>query len=175
VLGGAVLLLAGALLLSSWGILPFLPATLRATPAEVPSLNVPPTASAPPSPSADLSVATPGGATRGSTLPPGSPQVKIADVYNAGREEHVTISNVGESDADLSGWSISGSRGKQRYTYPRGYILPAGQSMNLYSGEGGTSHPPSDVYWTAEIVWNNDGETVYLWDAAGNLADEYTY
>lgn len=107
--------------------------------------------------------------------PPPAGNVVIAGVYNSGKVEHVTITNQGGGDADMSGWSVTGSSGDERYTFPGGYILPAGQSMRLHSGQGGVDSPPYDIYWTDKNVWANDGETVYLWDAQGNKVHELTY
>lgn len=109
--------------------------------------------------------------------PPSPPpaQVIIAGVYNDGKVERVTIQNVGGGDADLSGWAVTGSRGDDRYTFPGGYILPAGQAVRLHSGEGGVDNPPYDIYWTTRNVWANDGETVFLWDANGNLVHQLAY
>ncbi len=107
--------------------------------------------------------------------PPAPASVVIASVFNDGKVERVTITNQGGSDANLSGWSVTGSKGEERYTFPDGYILPAGQSVRLHSGENGTNAPPYDIYWTTKTVWANDGETVFLWDANGNKVHELTY
>ncbi len=39
----------------------------------------------------------------------------------------------------------------------------------------GADAPPGDIYWTTKNVWNNDGETVYLWDGEGKVVSEYRY
>jgi hypothetical protein len=87
----------------------------------------------------------------------------------------VEIVNQGGSPQDMSGWSVSDSKGEERYTFPAGYVLPAGATVRLHSGQGGVDAPPADIYWTTKNVWNNDGEVVYLWDAQGNEVDAYGY
>ena len=103
------------------------------------------------------------------------PNVVISFVHNDGYEEHVSITNEGDAPADMSGWTVSGSKGDETYHFPGGYILSAGATMHLYSGENGTDAPPLDIWWTTKTVWNNSGETVYLKDAGGNLIDQYLW
>ncbi len=46
--------------------------------------------------------------------------------------------------------------------------------MRLRSGAG--TDTASDLYWgRGQAVWNNGGDTVYLYDAAWGLVDEHTY
>lgn len=113
------------------------------------------------------------------TLQPGDGKIVIITVYNKGKSEYVEIANQGDEAVDMSGWHLYGSRDDQSladdYFFPSGFVLQAGQSVRLHSGEGGTDSPPTDIYWTEKPVWNNGGETVYLRDAAGNLVAEYSY
>jgi competence protein ComEC len=96
-------------------------------------------------------------------------------VYNSGKAEHVQITNLGAVAQDMSGWSVSGSKGDERYTFPTGCSLGPGASMRLHSGTDGIDAPPDDIYWTIKTVWNNTGETVYLWDAQGTQVDSSSY
>lgn len=105
--------------------------------------------------------------------------VKIINVYNSGSEEYIEITNQGTAAADLSGWHVFGSKDRDDhsddYFFPAGFVLAPGISVILYSGEGGTDSPPGHIYWTRKNVWNNDGETVYLYDAGGIEIDLYNY
>ncbi len=103
------------------------------------------------------------------------PKVIIANVYNDGYIERVTIRNDGDAPADLSGWTVSGSKGDETFHFPGGYILPAGVAMRLHSGDDGIEDPPYDIWWTTKTVWNNSGETASLKDAGGNLIDSFTW
>ena len=87
----------------------------------------------------------------------------------------MVIRNEGDVPADLGGWSVSGSKGDERYTFPGGYSLPSGGEVDLHSGSGGVDAWPTDIYWTTNTVWNNKGETVYLRDAGGTVVQEYSY
>jgi hypothetical protein len=107
------------------------------------------------------------------TAAPGS--VAIVQVFNSGYKEYVEISNKGEADRDLSGWTVSGSKGEEGYVFPAGYVLGVGSTMRVHSGKDGVNDPPSDIYWTDKNLWNNSGETVYLNDATGRVVSKYTY
>ena len=113
------------------------------------------------------------------TLQPGDGKIVIITVYNKGKSEYVEIANQGDEAVDMSGWHLYGSRDDQSladdYFFPSGFVLQAGQSVRLHSGEGGTDSPPTDIYWTEKTVWNNTGEIVYLRDATDNLVAEYAY
>ena len=85
------------------------------------------------------------------------------------------IVNQGGAPQDITGWVVSGSKGDETYRFPDGYVLGAGATVRLYSGKNGVDSPPTDIYWTDKTVWNNDGETVYLRDAQGDLVDDYKY
>jgi hypothetical protein len=101
--------------------------------------------------------------------------VRIVKCYNSGRKEYVEIVNQGRSSQDMGGWSISGSKGDERYTFPAGYVLPGRATVRLHSGQEGVDAPPNDIYWTTKTVWNNKGEMVYLWDAQGKEIGAYGY
>jgi hypothetical protein len=106
---------------------------------------------------------------------PALPDVRITTVYNLSRKEYVQITNQGAAPQDMGGWSVSGSRGDERYTFSGGYVLAAGATVRLHSGRDGVDAYPTDIYWTTKNVWNNEGETVYLWDAQGNQVATYSY
>jgi hypothetical protein len=101
--------------------------------------------------------------------------VQITAVFNQSRKEYVQITNQGTGAQDMGGWSVSGSKGDDRYTFPGGYVLAPGSVVRLHSGTDGVDAWPTDIYWTTKNVWNNDGETVYLWDAQGGQVDSYSY
>jgi endonuclease YncB( thermonuclease family) len=123
-----------------------------------------------------LWAATPAVEPSATVAPPaGESGVSIVTVFNSGKQEYVEIANTGTASRDLGGWSVSGSSGDERYTFPAGYVLAAGVRVRLFSGAGGVNAPPGDIYWTHSSVWNNAGETATLWDAQGRLVSEYTY
>ncbi len=158
-----------------------LPPTHTPTPAPPTDTPVPPTSTPvpptntplPPTDTPAPLTATPAPATH--TPVPALSDVRISGIYNSGRQEYIEITNHGTATQDMNGWSVSGSKGDERYTFPVGYVLASGASVRLHSDQGGTDAPPADIYWTDKNVWNNDCETAYLWNAQGAEVDRYTW
>jgi hypothetical protein len=154
-----------------------LPATDTAIPPT--DTSMPPTATAlPPTDTAIPATSTPAPPTETPSPVPTQPpvaEVVIVNVFNSGYKEYVEIANQGIGSQDLSGWTISGSKGDETFTFPSGYVLAAESTVRLHSGRDGVDAPPHEIYWTRKTVWNNQGETVYLRDAQGNLVDDYSY
>jgi micrococcal nuclease len=90
-------------------------------------------------------------------------------------EEWVVIENRDSGSVDLTGWGIRDESARNRYEFPDGFRLAAGQVVRLRSGCG--EDTDTDLHWCSEgaAVWNNDGDTVFLIDPAGNVADSRSY
>lgn len=87
------------------------------------------------------------------------------------RGEYVTISNSGSSSIILTGWKIM-DKAKNTYKFPP-FTLNTGKSVTIYSGpqaKGGIDSG-TKLYWTAKNIWNDDGDTAYLYNSAGKLID----
>lgn len=84
--------------------------------------------------------------------------------------ERVTVTNHGNAAVDLTGWIIA-DEGPHRFPFPSGFVLGAGASVTIYSTCG--QDAPDVLYWcnTRSAVWNNTGDTAFLWDPAGNVVD----
>ncbi len=110
--------------------------------------------------------------------PAASAAVVVRAVINQGRAEHVVIANVGSVPQDLGGWTLRSASGRQSYTFPAGFVLAPGATVNVHSGAGDPAtlnHPPSDLFATRANVWSNAGDVAQLLDAAGRLVSEYRY
>lgn len=134
-----------------------------------------PLLSAPPIPTA-TPTATP---TR---VPYTGPDVRIAewcsDFIAAGSEdsdptyEHVCVQNHDTVAADLTNWSIQDLIGHS-YTFPEFSLNPA-THVRVHTGSG--ENTATDLYWgRGSAVWNNEGDTVFLYDSSGSQVDEYAY
>ncbi len=89
--------------------------------------------------------------------------------------EWVTLHNNGTAAVDLGGWVLKDESASHRYTFPAGFVLLADGTVNVYSGCGeNASHA---LYWCNQGsgIWNNDGDTAYLLDPAGNIVTYLGY
>lgn len=84
-------------------------------------------------------------------------------------DEWVRIDNDGSDDVDLTGWSVRDESSTNRYRFPDGFVLATGGSVTLRTGCG--TDDADDLYWcrSGSAVWNNDGDTAFLLDPAGNV------
>ncbi|WP_158055891.1 lamin tail domain-containing protein [Halorussus halophilus] len=87
-------------------------------------------------------------------------------------DEYVDIANDGSSALDMTGWSVEDEAGNS-YQFPGGFTLGAGNTVRLHSGDGTDSS--TDLYWGGSYIWNNGGDTVYLFDSSGTQHTTYSY
>lgn len=87
-------------------------------------------------------------------------------------DEYVTLTNTGDTDIDLSGWTISDTAD---HTYEFGDVtIPPGASLTLHTGTGAAT--ATDVYWGASTpVWNNGGDTATVRNETGATAAQTAY
>lgn len=95
--------------------------------------------------------------------PEGDPWQLAVDIQCAARDEIVTITNTGAHAVNLQDWHLHDKDNKHRFRLPR-WLLAAGEQVTLASGPA-----TGDIYLTAALVWNNNGDTVYLYDSAYTL------
>jgi len=88
------------------------------------------------------------------------------DVLN---DEHVMVENTCSFSCDLSGWEISDAAPSKPNKYKFGnFVLSGGNKFKLHTGVGADAL--SDLYWNrGQAVWNNNGDTLYLKNANGDL------
>lgn len=79
------------------------------------------------------------------------------------RHEMVIITNPGANSEYLAGWHLHDAGNVNRFTLPP-WILQAGASVTVTSGEAA-----GDIHLTDALIWNNNGDTVYLYDASYQL------
>jgi micrococcal nuclease len=87
--------------------------------------------------------------------------------------EWVEIVNESSAAVNLQGYSLKDAA-NHIYTFPA-FTLQPGATLRLYSGRG--QDDANSLYWglVGESVWNNGGDSAFLWDSEGNLVDSYTY
>lgn len=94
-------------------------------------------------------------------------------------EEYVCLVNTISQALDLEGWVLMDQKGfegreETQYPFPEFSLLPQVQ-LRVHTGCGEES--TTDLYWCKEgfAVWNNDGDTAYLFDSTGALVAQYSY
>jgi len=114
--------------------------------------------------------------------PAGSPGMVIeelmADAAGNDREnpngEWVIIRNEGDTAADLEGWILRDESTRHRYEFGDLSLKP-GVGARVMSGCGSDdlTTDPMELFWCAPEapVWNNSGDTAFLLDQYGNIAD----
>jgi competence protein ComEC len=85
--------------------------------------------------------------------------------------EYVCFKNHDTQTVDMTHW-LARDAAAHTYTFPS-FALNPGATVKLHSGPG--SNTATDLYWGRGLVWNNDHDTVYLYDAFGRLVNMYVY
>lgn len=87
-------------------------------------------------------------------------------------QEYVKITNSGKTSVNLKGWKIKDEDAKHTYTFSS-YTLKSKATVTLRSGKGKNSG--STLYWNKySFIWNNEGDTAYLYNAQGKLVSSKT-
>lgn len=89
-------------------------------------------------------------------------------------DEYVEFRNEGAGAVDLSGWQFVSLVGDQRFTFPVGSQIAAGQTCRVYTDE---IHPEwcGFSFASGVAVWRNSGDAAELRDAAGTVIDGFAY
>lgn len=94
-------------------------------------------------------------------------------------EEYVCLVHAGDQAINLQGWALMDETGFEGnalfiYHFPDFNLPPEGQ-VRVHTGCGVDT--ATDLYWckAGTAVWNNDGDTAYLFDATRALVAHYSY
>jgi micrococcal nuclease len=86
--------------------------------------------------------------------------------------EYVLIKNVGSSAVNMEGWKLMDESGNT-FTFPNITLSP-GDEVRVHSGKG--ENTKTDLYWgSKKPIWNNKGDTAYLYSSNGVLVDSYRW
>jgi hypothetical protein len=89
-----------------------------------------------------------------------------------GDGETVTIQNTATEPVDMTGWILS-DIAEHTYIFPA-FVLQPGASVVVHICAGTDS--AEVLYWNrCSAIWNNEGDTAYLRDAAGRDISTFTY
>jgi hypothetical protein len=89
-----------------------------------------------------------------------------------GHEEYVEITNFDAQALDLTGWALKDASG-YTYTFPT-FTLPLGATVTVHACDGVDSATTLYTHKCSPI-WNNGGDTAYLYDAGGTLVSTFAY
>lgn len=106
-------------------------------------------------------------------------KLKITELHaDAGDDWHnlngewVTISNLGSNDAYMQGFKLM-DEANHSYTFPI-FALRKNSFVKLYSGSG--TDTIEALYWNSKVpIWNDNGDTAFLYGADGKLIDSKRY
>jgi len=96
------------------------------------------------------------------------------DRYNL-NDEYVVITNNGDISIDMTGYTLWDDSGYWTpYSFPDGFTLDSGAQVTVYTGSG--TDISTELYWgRGSPIWNNDGDTAYLYNNIDNLVDSYSW
>jgi hypothetical protein len=112
----------------------------------------------------------------GATTQTSSNQIYISALYVGAphqtvNQEYVKITNKGKTAVSMRGWKITDQDAIHTYKFPSTFVLKSKTTVTLYTGKGTKS--ATKLYWgRGAFVWNNEGDTAYLYDAQGNLVSK---
>lgn len=75
-------------------------------------------------------------------------------------------------DCNLTDWKIK-DEANHEFIFPN-FILKSGKTVTVYSGCG--KNEEDKLYWCSKhAIWNNDKDTLYLYDLEYNIVLTYRY
>ena len=105
-----------------------------------------------------------------------SNQVYVSSLYVGAphqtvNQEYVKITNKGTTAISMKGWRITDKGAIHTYKFSSSYTLKAKSTVTLYTGRG--TNTATKLFWQrSAFVWNNEGDTAYLYNAQGKLVSK---
>ncbi len=113
------------------------------------------------------------------TPTPGPAIIRITHVENNApgpfpvTREYVVIENQGGTSQVMTNWKLTDQSPRNVYTFPA-FTLAPGASVKVWTGCGTNS--AEELFWChVRPVWDDDGDTAYLYNQSDELIDKYTY
>jgi len=102
-----------------------------------------------------------------------TPNISISGVYydgsgSAESDEFVQIVNNGRMAQDIGKWTIEDGDGHV-FEFPGGYTIQPGAFIRIFTNMSDLSFDSN------QAIWNNDGDTCFLYGSTGSLVDMYAY
>ena len=112
----------------------------------------------------------------GATSQTSSNSVYVSSLYVGAphqtvNQEYVKITNKGTTTVSMKGWKITDKGAIHTYKFSSSYTLKAKSTVTLYTGRG--TNTVTKLFWQrSAFVWNNEGDTAYLYNAQGKLVSK---
>jgi competence protein ComEC len=86
--------------------------------------------------------------------------------------DYVTLRSYVSSPVDFTGWWLKVENQSGRFSFPPGFTLGPGQSVNIHSGVG--TNNPGDLYMgLPSSLWFVSNNCAYLRCSSGELVDHH--
>lgn len=87
-------------------------------------------------------------------------------------DEFVKFKNSCDFAVSMTKWTVK-DEATHIYTFPE-FVLTSNNMVTLYTGSGRDS--ADSLYWgSSGAIWNNDGDTLFLWDKFGKFVLSHNY
>lgn len=90
--------------------------------------------------------------------------------------EWIEIKNSCQNQISMDSWLLKDNSASNAYTF-KNFIFEAGKSIMLYSGCG--NDQADKLYWKCPerkyAIWNNSGDSAFLYNEKGELISNYSY
>ena len=88
-------------------------------------------------------------------------------------DEYVVLKNIETTPIDVTGYRLT-DEANHTYYFPENFIVEPQTIIKIHTGHGNNTQ--EDLYWNNDYpIWNNNGDTAYLWNNEGILIDTYTW
>ncbi len=120
--------------------------------------------------------ATTAGFTAATAASASGVSISFIEFNPAGRDvdgEYVLVRNDGLTTAELTGWTLRDGGARHSFVFPS-FTLAPGAEVRIWTRFG--ANDGANLYWgNRGAIWNNEGDSATLSDAAGVVVGRYSY
>ncbi len=98
--------------------------------------------------------------------------IRLDGTGNAQPDEHIEITNPGETGLDMSGWRAEAGHVDQFFVFPNGFTLAPGDTCRLYTNQVLDDSCGGYTFGHNKPILNNEGDCGQFYDALGLLIVE---
>jgi len=98
--------------------------------------------------------------------------IKLDDFSFSDKNEFVKFKNFCNFPVYLDGWYLKDESSRHKFKFNK-ITLGSDSSLTLHTGYGYDNL--TDIFWNHKPIWNNEGDTVFLYDDDNLLVFSYSY